>query len=47
MSAAWPIIVYRDRSEEIRDIYVTRYVNGDWTLPLPFTMISGKLLAAR
>ena len=35
MSAAGPIIVYRDRSaEEIRDIYVTRYVNGDWTLPV-------------
>ena len=35
MSAAGPIIVYRDRSaEEIRDIYVTRYVNGDWTPPV-------------
>jgi len=35
MSAAGPIIVYRDRSaEEIRDIYVTRYANGDWTPPV-------------
>lgn len=35
MSAAGPIIVYRDRSaEEIRDIYVTRYVNDDWTSPV-------------
>ena len=35
MSAAGPIIVYRDRSAaEIRDIYVTRYANGDWTPPV-------------
>ena len=48
MSAAGPIIVYRDRSsEEIRDIYVTRYANGDWTPPVAITMISGKLLAVR
>ena len=34
MSAAGPIVVYRDRSaEEIRDIYVMRYANGDWTPP--------------
>ncbi len=29
-----PIVVYRDRSpEEIRDIYVVRKVNGQWTTP--------------
>ena len=34
MTAAGPIVVYRDRSdEEIRDIYSTRYVNGAWTAP--------------
>jgi len=31
-----PIVVYRDRSpEEIRDIYVVRKVNGQWTSPQP------------
>ena len=35
MSAAGPVIVYRDRSAgEIRDIYITRYANGDWTPPV-------------
>ncbi len=35
MSAAGPIIVYRDRSAaEIRDIYVTRYADGIWTSPV-------------
>lgn len=30
------IVAYRDRSEdEIRDIYITKKVNGDWTTPLP------------
>lgn len=34
MTADGPIIAYRDRSEnEIRDIYVTRRVNGAWTEP--------------
>ncbi len=34
MTAAGPIVVYRNRSdEEIRDIYSTRYVNGAWTAP--------------
>ena len=31
-----PIVVYRDRSateEEIRDIYITRWVDGSWTTP--------------
>lgn len=29
-----PIVVYRDRSDnEIRDIYISRFVDGDWTLP--------------
>lgn len=31
MTASGPVAVYRDRtSEEIRDIYVTRYVDGRW-----------------
>ena len=31
-----PIVVYRDRSaEEVRDIYVTRLVEGVWTVPQP------------
>lgn len=31
-----PVLVYRDRSElEIRDIYITRKVNGKWTPPAP------------
>jgi hypothetical protein len=29
-----PIMAYRDRSDqEIRDIYISRYVNGRWTTP--------------
>lgn len=36
MSAAGPVVVYRDRSaHEIRDIYITRYVDAGWTLPVP------------
>ena len=32
LTAAGPVAVYRDRTrEEIRDIYVTRLVNGAWT----------------
>lgn len=31
-----PIAVYRDRSPtEVRDIYIVRQVNGDWTKPQP------------
>jgi len=31
-----PIIVYRDRSdEEVRDIYISRMVNGSWSTPKP------------
>ena len=31
-----PVFVYRDRSElEIRDIYISRKVNGDWSDPSP------------
>ncbi len=31
-----PVVVYRDRSEsEIRDIYIIRYSNGEWTEPKP------------
>jgi hypothetical protein len=32
MTAGGPLVVYRDRSpDEVRDIYVTRMVNGAWT----------------
>lgn len=31
-----PVVVYRDRSDrEIRDISITRLVNGEWTVPQP------------
>lgn len=31
-----PVVVYRDRSEEeIRDISIVRFVNGQWTSPKP------------
>ena len=31
-----PIVVYRDRSEtEVRDMSITRLVNGEWTAPKP------------
>ena len=36
ISATGPLVVYRDRSDqEIRDIYITRYVKGAWTEPMP------------
>ena len=36
MTANGPIVVYRNRSpEEIRDVYVTRRVNGTWTKGVP------------
>lgn len=36
MTSAGPLVVYRDRSEEeIRDIYVTRLVDGAWTQGTP------------
>jgi hypothetical protein len=36
LTADGPIVAYRDRTEgEIRDIYVTRRVNGAWTAPAP------------
>ncbi len=32
ISASGPVVAYRDRSpDEVRDIYVTRFVNGAWT----------------
>ena len=31
-----PVVVYRDRSdEEVRDIYISRMVDGSWTIPQP------------
>ena len=36
LTAAGPIVVYRDRSAgEIRDIYAVRYRDGNWTAPQP------------
>lgn len=36
MSQEGPIVVYRDRSEnEIRDIYITRFTNNEWSTPMP------------
>jgi len=36
VSASGPVVVYRDRSEgEVRDIYVTRLVDGQWTEGTP------------
>lgn len=35
-SSLGPVVVYRDRTQfEIRDIYITRLVNGAWTSPTP------------
>ncbi len=34
LTASGPVVVYRDRSEEeIRDIYITRWVAGQWSEP--------------
>lgn len=36
LTSAGPLVVYRDRSEdEIRDVHVTRRVEGRWTAPTP------------
>jgi hypothetical protein len=36
LTSRGPVVVYRDRSEqEIRDIYMTRWVNGAWTEGAP------------
>jgi hypothetical protein len=36
MASTGPVMVYRDRSsEEIRDIFVVRQLNGGWTTPKP------------
>ncbi len=35
LSTTGPLVVYRDRSyEEIRDIYITRYIDDAWTEPM-------------
>ena len=35
-TSSGPVIVFRDRTnEEIRDISITRYVDGSWTRPVP------------
>lgn len=39
-----PVFVYRDRSElEIRDIYITRKVDGQWTEPRPIAQDNWKI----
>ncbi|QOI95959.1 MAG: exo-alpha-sialidase [Flammeovirgaceae bacterium] len=36
ITANGPVVIYRDRShQEIRDIYIVRWVNGSWTAPKP------------
>ena len=36
LAASGPVVVYRDRSdEEVRDIYVTRLADGEWTRGAP------------
>ena len=57
VSASGPVVVYRDRSEgEVRDIYVTRLVDGQWTegtpvyrdgWVIPACPINGPAVAAR
>jgi hypothetical protein len=46
MTAAGPIVAYRNRSpEEIRDIYVTRRVNGKWIAGRPVHADNWKISA--
>jgi hypothetical protein len=57
LAAAGPVVVYRDRSAtEIRDIHVTRWVNGAWSKPRPVASdgwkiggcpVNGPAIAAR
>lgn len=57
VSASGPVVVYRDRSEEeVRDIYVTRLVDGHWTegtpvhqdgWVIPACPVNGPAVAAR
>ena len=57
ISASGPVVVYRDRSEgEVRDIYVTRLVDGQWTegtpvhrdgWVIPACPVNGPAVAAR
>jgi hypothetical protein len=56
-AASGPVVVYRDRSDdEVRDIYVTRLVDGDWTegtpvhsdgWVIPACPVNGPAVAAR
>lgn len=46
VTAAGPVVVYRDRSadrNEIRDIAIARYVNGRWTTPRPVAIDNWEL----
>jgi hypothetical protein len=46
VTADGPIVAYRDRSaQEIRDIYVSRYVDGQWTTPVAVHNDSWKIAA--
>lgn len=57
ISASGPVVVYRDRSEgEVRDIYITRMVDGQWTegtpvhrdgWVIPACPVNGPAVAAR
>ena len=57
ISASGPVVVYRDRSEgEVRDIYITRLVDGQWTegtpvyrdgWVIPACPVNGPAVAAR
>jgi hypothetical protein len=46
VTAQGPVVAYRDRSEEeVRDIYVSRLVNGKWTTPAPVHRDNWKIAA--
>lgn len=46
VTADGPIAAYRDRSPgEIRDIYISRYVAGEWTSPVPVHADNWKIAA--
>jgi hypothetical protein len=46
VTAEGPIVAYRDRSDqEIRDIYISRYVNGKWSTPIAVHSDNWKIAA--
>lgn len=39
MTEDGPVVIYRDRTEnEVRDISITRLINGEWTSPMPISV---------